>query len=180
MLQEITTFIKNRSIIAPIFGPAGGWVIGKNLFAGHVPVKNSLGTPISQLLDGRYLAVLENAGGAVLSNVGGVVKSNPPSVVGDTTYFPKYIEKAIQLLNRNRSYFTARRDAEALYEALHQTAGWNLPQVPVAQGGTNRKYLACVIDAHGPPAPIQNPGDSGFYLFSTNYTWKIEEASCGA
>lgn len=178
MLQEITQFIRNRSIIAPTFGPVGGWVIGDNLFPGHIPVRNASGIEIAQMLNGRYVAVLENAGGAVLADVGGVVKDKPPSAVGDTTYFPKYVEKAIQLLNRNCSYITARRDAEDLYEALHQTAGWNLPQVPVIDGGTNRQYTAIVIDAYGPPAPIQNPGDAGFYLFSTNYLWKIEEVSC--
>ena len=180
MLQEITQFIADRSIIAPVFGPAGGWVVGRNLFAGHIPVRNAAGTEISQLLDGRYVVVLENAGGAILDNVGGVVKSNPPSTVGDTTYFPKYIEKAIQILNRKYSFFTARKDAQDIYEALHQTAGWNLPQIPIAQGGTNRQYQALVIDAYGPPAPIENPGASGLFTFSCNYTWKIEETSCGA
>ncbi|GAH12122.1 unnamed protein product, partial [marine sediment metagenome] len=113
-------------------------------------------------------------GGAVLEDVGGVVTATPPSAVGDTTYWPKYVEKAVQLLNRAKTFFTARNDAEELYEALHQTAGWKLPLVAPA----NRQYLAIVIDAYGPPAPIENPGESGLYVFSTNYTWKIEETSC--
>jgi len=118
----------------------------------------------------RYLAVLENAGGAVLSDVGGVVAAAPPAAC-----WPKYIEKAVQLLNRAKSYFVAHQDAEELYEALHNTAGWQLPLVAPA----NRQYVACVIDAYGPPAPVENPGASGLYIFSTNYTWKIEETSCG-
>jgi len=166
MIKEITQFIASLTL-----GPAPGWAIGTNLFAGHVPVKNFAGVNIPI----RYLAVLENAGGAVLSDVGGVVTIGhmPPSRPADTTYWPKYIEKAVQLLNRAKSYFVAHKDAEELYEALHNTGGWNLH--PIAGGP---KYQAIVIDAYGPPAPIENPGDAGFYTFSTNYVWKIEEASC--
>jgi len=172
MIKEITQFIASLSL-----GPAPGWAIGTDLFAGHVPVKNFAGVKISELPDGRYLAVLENAGGAVLADVGGVVTIGhmPPSRPADATYWPKYIEKAVQLLNRAKSYFIAHDDAEQLYEALHNTGGWNLH--PLAGGP---KYQAIVIDAYGPPAPIENPGASGLYIFSTNYTWKIEEASCGA
>jgi len=168
MIKEITQFIANQSV-ALVF--AQTWIRGTNLFAGHVPVKNVLGVNIPV----RYLAVLENAGGAVLADVGGVVTATPPSAVGDPTYWPKYIEKAVQLLNRAKSYFVAHLDAEELYEALHQTAGWQLPLVAPA----NRQYLVTVIDAYGPPAPIENPGEKGLFTFSTNYTWKIEEASCG-
>jgi hypothetical protein len=168
MLKEITDFIAAQSVA---LGFAHVWVRGTNLFAGHVPVKNALGVKIPL----RYLAVLENAGGAVLEDVGGVVTTTPPSAAGDTTYWPKYIEKAVQLLNRAKTFFTARNDAEELYEALHNTGGWNLPRVPLLTGP---RYQAIVIDAYGPPAPIENPGESGLYIFSTNYTWKIEETSC--
>ena len=164
MIKEITTFIAQRSVA---WGFTQTWTIGTNLFAGHMPVKNALGVDIPI----RYLAVLENAGGAVLTNVGGIGAVIPPA-----TCWPKYIEKAVQLLNRAEDYFTAHDDAEELYEAFHETAGWNLPLVaPV-----NRQYLACVIDAYGPPAPVGNPDEKGLFQFSTNYVWKIEEASCGA
>lgn len=166
MIKEITQFIANQSVA---LGFTQAWTVGTNLFAGHVPLKNFAGATIPV----RYLAVLETAGGAVLPDVGGVIKAAPPSAPGDPTYWPKYIEKAVQLLNRAKSYFVARDDAEELYEALHNTTGWNLPIV-----GGGPQYLACVIDAYGPPAPIENPGASGLYIFSTNYTWKIEEASC--
>jgi len=169
MIKEITTFIAQKSLA---WGFTQTWTIGTNLFAGHVPVKNALGVDIPI----RYLAVLENAGGAVLANIGGVVTATPPSAPGDTTYFPKYIEKAVQLLNRAEDYFTAYDDAEELYEAFHNTAGWKLPLVPPV----NRQYLACVVDAYGPPAPVGNPDEKGLFQFSTNFVWKIEEASCGA
>ena len=173
MIKEITIFIAQRSVA---WGFVQSWTNGVNLFAGHVPIKNMLGVDIPV----RYLAVLENAGGAVLDNVGGVVATIPPSDPADPNYgcayFPKYVEKAVQLLNRAEDYFTAHDDAEELYEAFHQTAGWELPLVPPA----NRQYLACVVDAYGPPAPVGNPDEKGLYQFSTNYIWKIEEASCGA
>lgn len=167
MIKEITDFIAAQSVA---LGFTQTWTRGTNLFAGHVPVKNALGVAIPV----RFLAVLETGGGSVLADVGGVVTATPPSASGDTTYFPKYVEKAVQLLNRAKSYFVAHLDAEELYEALDQTAGWKLPLVAPA----NRQYLAIVIDAYGPPQPIENPGPSGLYVFSTNYTWKIEEVSC--
>lgn len=156
MLKEITTFIENLTLGPP-------WDIGVNLFAGHVPVKNKNDDDTPE----RYLAVLENAGGSVLENVGGVVIATPPS-----TIWPDYLDKAVQLLNRAKSYFTARDDAVDLYEKLHNTSGWELP---VVAGGP--RYLVCVIDAYGPPAPIENPGERGLFLFSTNYIFKIEKAS---
>lgn len=166
MLKEITDFIAAQSVA---LGFTQVWVRGTNLFAGHVPVKNALGVKIPV----RYLAILENAGGTVLEDVGGVVTAMPPSAPADSSYWPKYIEKAVQLLNRAKTFFTARDDAVELYEALHNTGGWSLP---VVAGGPN--YKAIVIDAYGPPAPIENPGESGLYIYSTNYTWKIEEGSC--
>ena len=178
MLKEITQFIDDKSKIVA-WGFSQQWTVGTNLFAGHVPVKNFAGVDIPV----RYLAVLENAGGAVLSNVGGVVATTPPSNLLDPnykcTYFPKYIEKAVQLLNRANSYFVARTDAEELYEAFHQTAGWNLPRI-TTMGILGPQYQAIVIDAYGPPAPVGNPDEKGLFQFSTNYVWKIEEASCGA
>ena len=174
MIKEITTFIAQRSV-AVGWGIVQTWTIGTNLFAGHVPVK--VGTP-AVAIPIRYLAVLENAGGAVLSDVGGVVAKIPPSKPGnldyDCAYWPKYIEKAVQLLNRAGSYFIARQDAEELYEAFHNTGGWNLGPVV----GVARQYLAIVIDAYGPPAPVGNPDEKGLFQFSTNYVWKIEETSC--
>ena len=164
MIQEITTFIAQKSVL---WGFTQSWTLGTNLFAGHVPVKNALGvdTPI------RYLAVLENAGGARLENVGGIGAVIPPAALA---CWPKYVEKAVQLLNRAEDYITAHDDAEELYEALDNTAGWNLPLVAPA----NRQYLVCVIDAYGLPAPVGNPDDKGLFQFSTNYIWKIEEGWC--
>jgi len=139
-----------------------------------VPVKTQAGADTPE----RYLAVLENAGGTKLENVGGVVTippRTPPSAPGDTTYWPEYVEKAVQLLNRAKSYFVARDDAYDIYDYLRETAGWSL-----GLGGVgDPKYVAIVVDAYGPPAPVENPGERGLFTFSTNYMWKIEETSCG-
>lgn len=159
MLKEISEFIEGLSL-----GPAPGWNIGVNMFAGHIPVKNTAGNIVPE----RYLAVLENAGGALLMDVGGICAGTPPAAA-----WPKYVEKAVQLLNRAKTYFTASEDAEELFDYLDNTAGWELP---IVNGGP--QYTACVINAYGPPAPVENPGASGLYIFSCNYVWKIEEASC--
>ncbi len=147
MLKEITTFLIGLSLGPP-------WVRDENCFAGHIPVRNINNEETENM---RYLAILETGAG---------------STIGE---WPDYVEKAVQLLNRAATYFTARDDAEELYDELHGTSGWELP---VVSGGP--QFLACVIDANGPPAPIANPDDAGLFVFSTNYVWKIEEASCGA
>jgi len=167
MLKEITLYIASLALGPP-------WVRDINFFAGHVPVKNKDGNDTPE----RYLAILENAGGTVLTNVGGVVTIGhvPPSAPGDTTYWPKYIEKAVQLLNRAETYFTASDDAEKLFDALRNTAGWELPNKS-GDPAHPSEYIACVVDAYGPPAPIENPGERGLFLFSTNYIWKIEKTS---
>lgn len=167
MLKEITKFIEG---IVPALGPP--WVNGENMFAGHIPVKNKNGLNISELPDGRYLAILENAGGALLMDIGGVTAETPPS-----TIWPKYAEKAVQLLNRAKTYFTAGDDAEQLFDYLDNTAGWELPNKS-GDPADPSEYIACVINAYAPPAPVENPDKSGFYIFSTNYVWKIEKASC--
>lgn len=133
-----------------------------------MPVKTQAGTDVPV----RYLAVLENAGGTKLEDVGGVVTATPPSAPGDTSYWPEYVEKAVQLLNRGKSYFVAHDDAYAIYNVLRETAGWTLPVV-----GGGPQYTVCVIDPYGPPAPVENPGERGF-VFSTNYRWVIEEGAC--
>ena len=161
MIKEIATFIINLALGPP-------WVRDTNCFTGHVPPEENIaGDPVPN----RYLAILENAGGALLMDIGGVVTATPPS-----TNWPEYAEKAIQLLNRAENYFEASDDAKELFDALDNTAGWKLPD---PAGGASQ-YIACVVNAIAPPAPVENPGESGLFIFSTNYIWKIEKATCGA
>jgi len=160
VIKEITKFIEGLALGPP-------WDNGVNMFAGHVPVRNKDGDETPE----RYLAILENAGGALLMDIGGVVTATPPSAPGDPTYFPEYAEKAVQLLNRAKTYYTAHDDAKELFDYLNNTAGWMLP---IVDGGP--QYVACVINAYAPPAPVQNPDKLGLYVFSTNYVWKIERS----
>ena len=146
MIKEIATFIEGLSDGPP-------WVLDIDFFAGHIPTKNKAGN-IPAI---RILAVLENAGGATIPE------------------WPDYVEKAVQLWNRNDNYFEARDDAMELYKDLHGTEGWNLPGI-----GGGPDLLVMVIDATSPPAPIANPDEEGNYIFSCNYLWRIEEASCGS
>jgi hypothetical protein len=83
------------------------------------------------------------------------------------------MDKEVQVWNRARDYMDARDDAMTIFELLHGTAGWNLP---VIVSGEN--YLAMAVEAAGSPAPIENPDERGFFVFSTNYIWRLEKASC--
>lgn len=153
MIREITEFIRDVSIgvyapAIPAFVPP--WVLGTDLFAGHIPTELQPGIPTPL----RCLAVLENAGGAVEG------------------FFPDFVEKAVQIWNRNTSYFIARDDAMAVYNAIHGTAGWNLPVVV----GPN--WLAMVVDALSAPAPINNPDKEGLFVFSCSYIWRIGQGIC--
>lgn len=137
MLKEITTFILQQSGM-------GDWERDVNFFAGHLPVKNKNGDdcPI------RCVVLLENAGGATVPDLA------------------DRADKAIQIWNRNTSFFTAREDAYLFYDTLHATEGWTLPVVDAA-------YYAMEIIATNIPAPIGNPDEKGNYIFSTNYIWMI-------
>jgi hypothetical protein len=122
--------------------------IGRNLFIGHLPLKRADGTDIPV----RCIVVLEAAGGTLVPDL------------------PDWMEKAVQIWNRAASYFEAREDAYCIYISIHGTAGWTLP---VVMGPT---YTAMVINAIGPPAPLENPNEKGQFVFSTNYQWSLENA----
>lgn len=126
------------------FGPP--WTIGVTLFAGHMPVKDKNGAGLGD----RILLVLENT---------------PGDTIGE---LPDRVDKMIQIWNRASGYFQARADAKEIYTFLHGSAGWELAEVE--ESG----YLVMVIDGVGSPAPIENPDEKGFFVFSTNYIWRIQ------
>lgn len=126
-----------------------GLTIGINLFVGHLPQKRADGS----LVPVRCVVILENAGGLLVPDA------------------PDWQEKAIQIWNRAADYFTARDDAYCLFASLHGTAGWKLPSV-----GGGPVYDAMVINAIGPPAPLENPNEKGQFVFSTNYQWSLANA----
>jgi hypothetical protein len=128
------------------------WQIGKDLFVGHLPLELVGGGKPPD----RCVVLLQNTPGAV---------------VGD---LPDRVDKPIQVWNRAENYSDAEDDAIGIFDLIHGTAGWNLPTWPAEL----TEYLAMVIDAVGSPAPIENPGEKGLFVFSTNYIWRIEKDSC--
>lgn len=140
-LREIGQWIEDNS----------AWIIGTDLFVGHLPAKTPAGAdpPV------RAVALLENTPGPLEGQL------------------PDRIDKMIQIWNRAQNYSRACEDALVLYELLHGTHGWNLPILTVGE-----EYLAMTVDAIATPAPIENPNDEGHFVFSTNYMWKIEEGQC--
>ena len=163
MIKEITTYIQDQiPLDALITWTAPALTIGVNLFAGHIPIKNMSGNNVpSDLTNQRYVAVLENAGGA------------------PDNQQPDMIDKAIQIYNQADSYFQARKDAMDVYTLLHRdvnTYGAAGITLPVVAGGPD--WLAMVIDALSVPAPIQNPDLKGNFVFSTNFIFRMEKATC--
>lgn len=109
------------------------FVVGKNLFAGHrLPTAPN-----------RCQVVLESGGGR--------------------TYFdlPDRVDKLIQIISRAETYFEARQDAWEIFEAIHGTAGWNMPWPSEYQ----------TIEALADPQYI-GQDEKGRYEFSTNYIFK--------
>lgn len=93
-LREIVQWIEDNS----------SWIIGTNLFFGHLPPKTESGTdpPV------RCVTVLEVAPGGVEGQL------------------PDRMDKIIQIRTRAQNYSQARADAKELYRLLHGTHGWNL------------------------------------------------------
>lgn len=112
------------------------------------------------------------------------VVSAPPrcaliSEAGGAETFPDLPDQAnmmIQIVTRGRTYFEARDDAWVFYNALHGEAGWNLPNVGP---GSGPDFLAMTIDAVTTPQYI-GQDQNGRFEFSTNYIFRMEQASCGA
>lgn len=141
MLKEITQFILDHAATAL------GFQLGVNLFAGHLPLKDMNGAEVGV----RVMAILERAGGAVDGQL------------------PDYVEKAVQVWNRNDNYFEARDDAQAIYDVLHGFTGHVLMGVY-----SHTAYYLLTADALSVPTPIATPDEKGAFEFSTNYILRIE------
>ena len=88
-------------------------------------------------------------------------------------YIPDSMNLNIQLVMRAATYMAARDDAWAVFQRLHGTAGWNMPNWT----GTGPDYLAEVIEAMAVPQYIGQDG-KGRFEFSTNYIFRVREGSC--
>jgi hypothetical protein len=108
---------------------------------------------------------MRNVLGAEVSARVCVILERTPAVVNGQ--LPDYVEKAIQVWNRNTTYFSAREDAFQIFECLHGFTGWDMPLIIAG-----KQYHSWIIDAIGEPAPLMNPNDTKLFEFSTNYVFK--------
>jgi hypothetical protein len=108
---------------------------------------------------------MRNALGAEVSARVCVILERTPAVVDGQ--LPDYLEKPFQVWNRNKTYFSAREDAQQIYECLHGFTGWDLPVIV-----SGYAYHAWIIDAIADPAPLMNPNEQKLFEFSTNYVFK--------
>ncbi len=90
-------------------------------------------------------------------------------------YNPDMANINIQVVSRGRTYFDARTDIWDVYEALHGTAGWNLPNA----SGTGPDYLAMTVEALASPQFI-GQDENGRFEFSVNFIFRMEQGSCGS
>lgn len=95
---------------------------------------------------------------AVLENTGGKPEFS----------IPDSVEKAIQILTRAKTYFTARSNAYIVYDLFHGKSGITLP---VVAGG--EEYLVNVIEAMNVPQSI-GQDEKGLWEFSTNFILRIQ------
>jgi len=121
-----------------------GFTIGTRLQAGHW----------EQDKPKRCVLISESAGGST------------------DFYSPDFAFFNIQALSRAETYFQARDDAWAVFNALHGTSGWNMPNL---ESGPD--YLAMTVEAIGLPAYL-GVDDNRRHLFTCNFVFRVEEATC--
>lgn len=134
-----------REIVQFIEGQTS-FTLGTDLFAGHRP----------QSAPDRCVLIAESGGG---------------SAVASESDFAEY---AVQALTRAKTYFEARTDCWEVYEAIHSTFGWELPNWT----GSGVDYLVNSIYALAIPQYI-GQDENGMYEFSVNFIFHIEQAECG-
>ena len=116
-------------------------IIGTDLFCGHRP----------QTAQDRCHVVLETAGGGLYYDL------------------PDRVDKMIQIISRAKTYFTARDDAQAVFDLLHGRAGCAMPVIT-----SGIEYEAQTIEAVADPQYI-GQDEKGRYEFSTNYIFRIKD-----
>ena len=122
-----------------------GFTLGVDLYAGHRP----------QDAPDRCVLIAESGGA-----------THPAEA--DMT------DPLIQALARADTYFEARADSWTVYNAIHSTFGWNLPNL----SGSGEDYLAMSVYALAIPQYL-GQDENRRYEFSTNYIFRMEQASCG-
>ncbi len=81
---------------------------------------------------------------------------------------PDYIEKTIQVLSRDTTYWTARKNALLVYDLLHGSAGITLPVVD------SKEYYMNIAQAITAPQSLGQDA-KGLWQISTNYILRIQE-----
>ena len=131
--------------ICTLIASKTGFVIGSTLQVGHR----------AQNAPDRYVLVQETAGGET------------------NFYCPDMANIDIQVLSRAKTYFEARSDIWDVYNALHGTSGWNMPNWT----GTGPDYLAMTVEALTTPQYL-GVGDNRQHEFSVNFIFRMEEGAC--
>ena len=114
------------------------------LLAGHIPEEAK---DVS-----RIAVVLDTGGGEVDGQL------------------PDQVRKAIQVLCRSETYFTALADSLEIFTAIH---GMCCNPFPSIESGIEYKNMT--IDALSDPGYI-GQDENGYFQFSTNYIWIIKDA----
>lgn len=85
-------------------------------------------------------------------------------------YLTDFVEKTIQVLSRAKNYWTAKDDADKVYELLHGGAGITLPVVTVG-----KEYFVNTMEAVSVPQSL-GQDEKGLFNISTNYVLRIQNA----
>jgi len=117
------------------------FVIGTDLFAGHRPSN----------APEECIVILENAGGAT------------------NFLLTDKVDKAVQILSRAKTYFTARDNIYTVYNLLHGKSWIELPEVV-----SGVEYIAMTIEAITIPQSI-GQDERGLYEFSVNFIFRIKD-----
>jgi len=117
------------------------FIIGTDLFAGHRPSN----------APEECIVILEDAGG------------------GTNFLLPDKVDKAVQVLSRAKTFFTARDNIYTIYELLH---GKSWIELPVVVAGN--EYIAMTIEAITVPQSI-GQDERGLYEFSVNFIFRIKD-----
>lgn len=93
---------------------------------------------------------------------------------GAPEFYPNadVVDFGLQVLCRAETYYDAREDAYAVYDALHGTNNWNLPGLD-----GHPDYLAMTVEAVYTPQYL-GEDENRRHLFSTNFIFRIEEGEC--
>jgi hypothetical protein len=131
--------------IATLISDLTGFVIGAKLQVGH----QTQDAPVRRVL------ILES---------GGVPYFYPNTDM---------VDMAVEVLCRATTYWEARDDAWAVFDAVHGTSGWNMPRLV----GVGDDYLVTTVNALYAPQYLGEDNNRR-HLFSTNYIFRVEEGSC--